>query len=314
MSLFTRIWKRVRSLPTFPAWIRRLVTALRVALGTIFIVSGMMKVLDARSFMETLPLYNLPEWLIPLGSLAPAVEVTLGAALVLGIVPRLMTLATLALLVVFCVLLVMGIAGGQLSDCGCFGQALEQSPQSALLRNLVLLLLTGAVWNHYRGYRTVWRTWQVVTVAVVMLVAGLGTGYTVHSPRLDPSLAKVGDLFPDEGFGRLAPELSGRQLVYVFEADCSDCWNHVANLKALATDTNYTVFGLTDSDPHEIEWFANEFDINFTVYTYNPDLFYTTFRTWPTLYYLEGSLILGKLDNQVPAPQALEEVYLPEWR
>jgi len=314
MNLFTGIQNRLRSLPLFPPWMKWPVIIGRVALGTIFIVSGMMKILDARSFMETLPLYHLPTWLIPLGALVPPVEVAIGVALVIGMVPRSTALATLGLLAVFCVLLVVGIAGGELNDCGCFGQALEQSPQSGLLRNLIFMLLAGIIWYQHHDSRTSWRPWQAGLGAAILLVLGTVTGYTTHTPRLDPSLAKVGEFFPDDGFGRLAPELSGKQLVYVFAADSPDCWNAVANVKALAADTTYVVFGLTASDPHEIGWFANEFDINFKIYTYNPELFNTAFRTWPALYYLEDGMIIGKAEGEVPAPKTLEEVHMAEWR
>jgi|GEM_PF-5913333 len=314
MSQLIGIRNRIRSLPSFPSWMRRPVIILRVALGTVFIISGMMKVLDARSFMETLPLYNLPPWFIPLGALVPPVEVAIGAALIAGTALRITALATLGLLAGFCVLLVMGIAGGELSDCGCFGPALEQSPQSALLRNVVLMLLAGVIWYYHRGSRAIWRPWQVGLGAALLLVLGTVTGYTIHTPTLDPSPARAGEFFPDGGFGKLAPELTGRQLVYVFVVDCPDCWNAVANVKALAADTTYVVFGLTDSDPHEIGWFANEFDINFKIYSYNPELFNAAFRTWPSLYYLEDGIIIGKVEGEVPAPRTLEEEHMAEWR
>ena len=314
MNPLTGIRNRIRSLPPFPSWMRRPVIILRVVLGTIFIISGMMKVLDARSFMDTLPLYHLPDWFIPLGALVPPVEVAIGVALIAGTALRITTLATLGLLAAFCVMLVVGIAGGELNTCGCFGPALEQSPQSALLRNLMLMLLAGIIWYYHRGSRTIWRSWQVGLGAALLLVLGTVTGYTIHAPRLDPSLAKVGEFFPDEGFGRLAPELTGRQLVYVFAVDSPECWDAVANVKALAADATYVVFGLTDSDPHEIGWFANEFDINFKVYSYNPELFGPSFRTWPTLYYLEDGLIIGKIEDHVPVPRTLEEVHMAKWR
>ena len=314
MNQLTGIRNRIRGLPACPSWMRRPVIILRVILGTIFIISGMMKVLDARSFMETLPLYSLPPWFIPLGALVPPLEAAIGVALIAGTALCVTALATLGLLTGFCVLLVVGIAGGELNDCGCFGPALEQSPQSALLRNIMLMLLAGVIWYYHRGSRTIWRPWQVGSLVAILLVLGTITGYTIHAPRLDSSSARAGEFFPDEGFGKLAPELTGRQLVYVFATDCPDCWNAAANVKALAADTTYAVFGLTASDPHEIGWFANEFDINFKVYSYNPKLFGAAFRTLPALYYLEDGIIIGKVEGEVPAPKTLEEKHMAEWQ
>lgn len=314
MTLSSGIQNRIHRLPPFPQWMKWPVLFSRVALGTIFIVSGMMKVLDAKSFMATLPFYHLPQWLIPAGALMPPIEVAVGVAFLLGIAPRLTSAAALAMLLLFSALLVVGIIGGELDTCGCFGRLLEQSPGSALARNLILMALAGIVWHFHQGSRITWRRWQVGLTAAILLVLGTVTGYTIHAPKIDPSLARVDEFFPDEGFGRLAPELTGRQLVYVFTVDCHDCWNTVANVKALAADTTYTVFGVTTADPHEIGWFANEFDLNFKIYSYNPRLFNTAFRTWPALYYLEDGLILGKVEEEVPAPRTLEEVHMAEWR
>jgi len=314
MTLFIGIQDRIRSLPSFPSWMRWPVIISKAALGIIFIVSGMVKVLDAQSFMATLPLYNIPQWLVPFGALTPPVEVAIGVALVLGIAPRYAALATLGVLAVFSVLLVVGIVGGELDTCGCFGRVLEESPESALVRNSILMLLAGVIWYFHRSSLTTRRSWQGGLIAAILLVLGTVTGYTTHTPKLDPSLARVGGYFPDEGFGRLAPELTGKQLVFVFAVNSHDCWNAAANVKALAADTTYHVFGVTDSDPHEIGWFFNEFDINIKIYSYDPKLFGTTFRTWPALYYLEDGLIIGKAEGQIPSPKTLAEVYMVEWR
>lgn len=314
MTLLPKLHRLQLSLPPCPLWMRWPVFGIRLLLGIMFIISGVAKVLDARSFMDTLPLYQVPAWLVPAGMLVPPVEVVLGAALVLGIVPIVTALSTLGLLTVFCILLIVGIAGGSLDDCGCFGQYLETSPSVALLRNVVMMALAFLIWRFHRGSAVVWRQWQVGLLGLVLLILGPMTGYTVHQPLTDTSLAQVGEFFPDEGFGQLAPEFAGVQLAFVFSTDCHHCWNAVANVKTLAASADYQIFGVTASGSGEIAWFAEEFDTNFPIYPYNPDLFDQAFRRSPALYYLEDGMILGRIEDEAPSLKTLQEEHLAEWR
>ena len=298
-----------------PSWRPWAVLAARLLLGGLFVVSGVSKVLDARSFIAVLPLYQLPAWLMPLGALLPTLEAALGVALILGIAPRLAALAALGALALFSAMLIMGMIGGKLETCGCFGRLLEASPTISVIRNLLFALLGIAVWRYHRRSETRWRPWQVGMLAGILLTMGTLAGYTVHAPLLDPSLAQPGTLFPDEGFGEDGPMMEGRQLAFVFSVTCEHCWNSVANVKALASElSDYGVMGVTNSARHELSWFIDEFQTNFPIYTYDPNMFTEAFRTWPALYVLEDGLIIGKVDNEVPSPKTLLEVHLPLWR
>ncbi len=298
-----------------PSWLPWAVLAARLLLGGLFVISGGLKVLDARSFVAVLPLYQLPGWLMPLGALLPTVEAALGAALILGIAPRLTALAALGALALFSAMLIVGMIGGDLDTCGCFGRLLEASPTISLIRNLLFALLGVAIWRYHRRSEARWRPWQVGVLGGILLTMGTLTGYTVHSPLLDPSLAQPGTLFPDEGFGADPPVIEGRQLVFVFSVTCEHCWNSVANVKALSSQlADYSVIGVTNSARHELGWFIDEFQTNFPIYTYDPDLFAEAFRAWPALYVLEDGLIIGKVDEEVPSPKTLLEVHLPLWR
>ncbi|UCH10405.1 MAG: DoxX family membrane protein [Fidelibacterota bacterium] len=301
-------------IPSFPAWMRWPVIIGRIAVGTVFIVSGLLKALDTQSFMATLPAYHIPDWLLPPGALVPTLEVALGVALILGIALRFIAAAAIAMLLFFSALLIAGILGGELDTCGCFGSLLEQSPGSALARNVILMLICGIVWHYYREVAVKWKPYKVGVVGTIILIVGTLTGFTIHAPQLDPTLAQVGEFFPSEGItNEEMLDMTGTQLVFVFTVSCEECWNEVANAKSLAADSSYALIGVTASDPSEIEWFRQEFDVNFPIYTYDPATFGEAFHTWPALYYLQDGLIIGKTEDEVPAPKTLKEVLLPEW-
>ena len=308
----TRFFQRI---PTFPAWMRWPVIICRIVLGSVFIVSGLMKTLDAQSFLATLPYYHLPEWLIPLGALIPAMEVVIGFAFIVGLALPLTALAAVGLLVVFSALLIIGIAGGELETCGCFGRLLEQSPASALFRNLILLILTAPIWNYYRKVSFAWPIWKMSPAVAVLLIAGTMTGYTVHAPQIDDSLASIGNFFPTENIlSDEVPDLVGEHFLFVFSVDCEHCWNVIENVKTIAADTNYSVIGIAGSSPTKIAWFREAFDAQFPIYSYDVQTFREAFRTWPALYYVQDGLIVGRIETEVPARITLEEVHLPNWK
>lgn len=313
MSLISGIRTRIDNLQAPPGWMRWPVLIGQFVLGALFILSGAAKVMDAQSFMATLPLYHLPEWIIPLGTLVPPLEVALGLALVLGIALRPAALAALAMLITFSVLLVIGIMGGELETCGCFGAYLETSPELGLVRNLVLIVLAlGLWWQHLKTDAT-WLPWQAALLAGILLVTGIGTGYTIEAPQSDSSLAQAGEFFPDAGWIDDMPEMEGQQLVFVFAAKCEHCWNAVANIKELAEAGDPPLFAVTPSPQDEIEWFRRTFDVAFPIYRIEPNSFNQAFNYWPALYLLEDGMILGKEEEGVPSLKTFREVTLPDW-
>ena len=111
MSRIDRLQKRLDSLPPFPGWTHWPVVAGRILLGIMVIFSGLAKVIDAQTFLNTLPLYNVPAWTSVPAALMPAVEVALGVALLAGMAPALVALSTIGLLAAFSVLLVIAGTG-----------------------------------------------------------------------------------------------------------------------------------------------------------------------------------------------------------
>ncbi|MCH7529367.1 MAG: DoxX family membrane protein [Candidatus Marinimicrobia bacterium] len=313
MSWIDRLHKRLDSLPPFPGWTHWPVAAGRILLGIMFIFSGLAKVMDAQTFLNTLPLYNVPDWTSVPAALMPAVEVALGVALLAGMAPALVALSTIGLLAAFSVLLVAGILGGELETCGCFGAYLQTSPQLALLRNLILVLVAVAVWYYHRREESSWRAWQVGLLMAVLLLAGTYTGYTIQAPAQDDSLAQVGELFPIEGLLEEEFPLEGENLVFVFAVNCEHCWNAVNNVKELASRSGLPMLGVTLSPAYEIDRFVREFGIDFPIYRYDQQSFFEAFHTWPALYYLQEGTIVGRVDDEVPSLKTLREVHLLEW-
>ena len=120
--------------------------ALRLLLGGVFLLSGVMKIRDPGAFAIEVANYQLAPQLAPwLAATLPAIELLSGALLVIGTRPwvRAAALLSSAMLLVFSVAVTSVVLRGINVSCGCFGG--DTGPVTALtvLRDVALLL--GAV-------------------------------------------------------------------------------------------------------------------------------------------------------------------------
>ena len=122
----------------------RIDRVLELALGLTFVAAGILKVLDPAEFALTIAsLRLLPPLLVGAAAiLLPWIEIVSGVAVVAT--RRYRDAATgliLALLAVFTLILVVGLARGTAGNCGCFGKGIGflNRPDVGLARNGLLI-------------------------------------------------------------------------------------------------------------------------------------------------------------------------------
>lgn len=130
---------------------RILTQIIRIFVGILFIISGLVKTVDPIGFSYKLEEYfspdvfNIPflkDLALPLSIFFVIFEVMLGVLLLLG-VWRKFTFWCLWLLIVFFSFLTFYSAYfNKVTDCGCFGDALKLEPWQSFYKDLVLLILS----------------------------------------------------------------------------------------------------------------------------------------------------------------------------
>ena len=140
-------------------WVYRF---LRWSLGTLFIYSGVTKLLAPLTFAVLIDAYGLlPEALLmPVAVLLPMLEVIAGAGLLVDLRGSLAVITGLLLL--FVAILGYGIRMGLDVDCGCFG---PEDPEAeafhglkpALIRDLAMLTAVAFIygWRRYQRVKPV---------------------------------------------------------------------------------------------------------------------------------------------------------------
>jgi putative oxidoreductase len=122
--------------------------ALRLGLGGLFVVTGVLKLRDPAAFATAIANYQLlPQFAALLAATLPAVEIFAGAALIATPSPwrRAAATAITLMMVVFTLAAVAALARGIDISCGCFGAESGRVDALTIVRDLVLLAAVGAM-------------------------------------------------------------------------------------------------------------------------------------------------------------------------
>lgn len=160
------------------------VWAARTVLGATFLFSGFVKAIDPlgtqykfQDYAAALGVADyVPDWATLLSSvLLSALELSLGAFMLLAIARRLVSRAALLFMAVMTAVTVWIWIADPVKDCGCFGDAVSLTNGETLLKNIVMtsLALVAARWPLAAGRlmsrAAQWMVVQAVPVASVVL-------------------------------------------------------------------------------------------------------------------------------------------------
>jgi putative oxidoreductase len=121
--------------------------------GLVFLVAAFLKALDPQSFAEQIAMYGIFPELAPVAAwVLIALEVALATGLVLNLFPRIIPLATIALLVFFIIITFYGMALGLDESCGCFGNLVDRGPEQVIVEDILMMIAlvfsVVVLWSH----------------------------------------------------------------------------------------------------------------------------------------------------------------------
>jgi uncharacterized membrane protein YphA (DoxX/SURF4 family) len=123
-----------------------LTVRVQIALGAIFIVAALPKIVDPPSFAHMIYNYRIvPGGLINLSALVmPWVEVLAGLALVLGVWVKPARSIVALLLLVFMIAITINLARGNAIDCGCFDVSAANRTHEERIKDMWIVLIRDA--------------------------------------------------------------------------------------------------------------------------------------------------------------------------
>jgi uncharacterized membrane protein YphA (DoxX/SURF4 family) len=200
----------------------------RVILGLAFVFSGFVKAVDPLGFtykindyLEAFGMVYLTDLSFLMAVLQSAAEFILGAALLIGVWKKTVTLLLLIFMAFFTPLTLYIAIKNPVTDCGCFGDAVVLSNTMTFIKNLLLLAL--ALLMFYRNEliqspygRTTGRWSMFWCIAFPLL---LSTYSYLHLPLLDFRPYKVGNHLPDLMRIPEGAAVDSFQTVFIYEKD-----------------------------------------------------------------------------------------------
>ena len=126
-----------------------IVSIMRVFVGLLFIISGLIKLNDPLGFSFKLDEYFSPAvfnldflsvFSLPLAVFLVILEVLLGVALLIGIWRRFVVFNLLGLITFFTFLTFYSAYYNKVTDCGCFGDAIKLTPWESFTKDVILLV------------------------------------------------------------------------------------------------------------------------------------------------------------------------------
>ena len=128
----------------------------QIALGIIFVVAALPKIVDPPSFAHMVYNYKIMPWSLinPMALIMPWIELLCGLALILGIWTGTARTIVGGLLIVFVAAISYNLVRGNAIDCGCFDVSAAGKTAAerladmrfVILRDLGMLLMVAQLW------------------------------------------------------------------------------------------------------------------------------------------------------------------------
>lgn len=193
----------------FPSKAARVVAlVLRMALGALFIVSAIAKLIGIDRFEIYIFSFNLLPltWSMMAARLVIVAELLVGIGLMANIAKRLVDTCALLMLVCFTLFLGYAALSGRTDSCQCMGSLVEFDPLQSIAKNAVLLLLlVVAMGARPWSWRPRWFVWLPVVLAPTVTVFVLSapdnwlfgpSDEIYNAEQLDSAIAPDGELAP----------------------------------------------------------------------------------------------------------------------
>ncbi len=180
----------------------------RVLVGLLFIFSGLIKQNDPigfgyklQEYFEVFHIMFLYDYATAIAIFLCALEIILGAALLLGLRSRLVAWGLLLLIVFFTFLTFYSAYFDVVRTCGCFGDAIPLTPWQSFSKDLVLLLLIVVIFFNRDLIMPVIRSKKAQDFSLIVIsVLSVGFGLYTYNflPVMDFLPYKIGKNIPGQ--------------------------------------------------------------------------------------------------------------------
>lgn len=159
---------------------RRIAMICSLVLGVVFVISGLLKLLDPvgtgfimEEYMKFFGVDFLRGAAVPAGIFMSALELVAGGLMAIRFRPVIVSVVTLVMMTFYSLLTLVLMIADPPMDCGCFGEAVHLTHTQTFLKNLVLMLLSVPPFVNRRTIAAsvpLWRNAYRIAMLAVMTV------------------------------------------------------------------------------------------------------------------------------------------------
>jgi len=269
------------------------ITFLKNWVGTFFIFSGMVKLVDPSGFSIKIAEYFdvfgtsfLKPFALQFSIVTLVLELVLGIALLFNAQLKWVLKALVALILFFTLLTGVSAIKNVVQDCGCFGDFLKISPWTSFYKDIILTVVIGIIYFNRNKLEPMFKAKG--SFAVVGLASIAGLAFTLHNffhlPIWDFRPYKVGNNIPElmETIKEPVYERkltykntnTGEEQVFINETPDGDEWEFVNNETIVideGIDAPIHDFILSDSEGNDLTQAILEFEKPILLFVY-PDV------------------------------------------
>lgn len=178
---------------------------IRVIVGVLFIISGLLKANDPlglcykmQEFFDVLHLTFLSPFALTLSVIMIGFEVLAGIALLLGFKMRFFGTLLLLLMILFLFLTAYAFLSGKIKKCGCFGDCVPIPAEASFWKDVILFILVLFLFIRRKKIKPLFRKFFTGLLFIIGIVIAFGSQwYTLnYLPVADCLAYKVGNNIP----------------------------------------------------------------------------------------------------------------------
>lgn len=201
---------------------------LKVALGVVFIVSAVLKIIDMDQFEIYVYSYHFfsLNFSFLVARAAIIAELVLGIGLVSNCFHKLMWWGSMAMLMGYTLLLIYAQLIGRTDNCHCFGDVLQFNPWQSIIKNVVLMALFALVYKVKSiRFRNDWLFLAgvvVMSTAAVFAVSPPDNFTSAYKPQQNLNVELFDEAMQQPPLDELHLD-DGKKVVCFFSTACDYC-------------------------------------------------------------------------------------------
>ena len=290
---------------------------LRIAVGLVFIISGLAKLFPIEPFEIIFVDLGISNWLIApfIARFIIALEIFLGLCIIFDIwIKDIIYKVTLGFLAVFMAYLIyLLILKGNAVDCGCFGSLIAMTPLESLIKSIVLVLLLLVIKKRYHTYGLVWKL-------IPLLFLGMAFSSTFLLNRVglqNVQGIELNEAVDYSGFPTLYKTdkkvdfTKGKKILVYLSVSCSHCESAAHKLTYLKKqyEINNLIIAIGSREEKNIESFLNKTKLDYPIIWFNDDHFFKySGGKLPAIVYLEEGTLKKKWTGEFFKVEEIEEL------